>query len=360
MSNALEIDFLPVGDGSKGGDAIALRFGNYESGKWKSQTVFVIDGGNVASGEALVTHVNEVYKTDKVNRVILTHPDIDHASGLRTVVSELEVGKIWMHRPWNHWPDLQDSIKDGRITKKSFDQHLKDTYQFAYEIEQLANKKKIPIFAPKQGSFFKEDGKPVLTVLGPSKDAYIKLLQSSKKTPEMTMQESLEKAFSELMEEAIIETMDFSTEHIAEENCTTSCENNMSLVLYLTVAGKKILFTGDAGTAGLFDAIAFAKSKGIDLTKLDRFQVPHHGSKNNISKKILEEIYAPTAYISCSAKGEPCHPNGSVINALHRREIKVYQTKGTSHYFHTPTDLSRSGYSAATPVPFQSVVEVSS
>ena len=38
MINALEIDFLPVGENSKSGDAIALRFGLYEDLKWKNQS----------------------------------------------------------------------------------------------------------------------------------------------------------------------------------------------------------------------------------------------------------------------------------------------------------------------------------
>ncbi|HWB27617.1 MAG TPA: MBL fold metallo-hydrolase [Chitinophagaceae bacterium] len=113
MANALEMDFLPVGENSKSGDAIALRFGTYESAEWKDQTVFVIDGGNATSGDALVKHVTEVYKTDTVDRVILTHPDGDHASGLRTLVDNSNVGKIWMHRPWNHWEDLKEFIHNG-------------------------------------------------------------------------------------------------------------------------------------------------------------------------------------------------------------------------------------------------------
>ena len=60
---SLEIDFMPVGDGEKSGDAIALRFGLYADGIWKNQKVFIIDGGDLASGEALVKHVKEIYKT---------------------------------------------------------------------------------------------------------------------------------------------------------------------------------------------------------------------------------------------------------------------------------------------------------
>ena len=64
MINALEIDFLPVGENSKSGDAIALRFGFYEDSKWKNQRVFIIDGGDLASGEALVKHVRKIYNTN--------------------------------------------------------------------------------------------------------------------------------------------------------------------------------------------------------------------------------------------------------------------------------------------------------
>ena len=119
-ANSIEIDFLPVGENSKSGDAITIRFGNCENGKWTKQTIFVIDGGTSASGDAIIEHVENVYKSNKINRVFLTHPDGDHASGLRNVLENMKVDKLWMHCPWNHWSDLKNSIKDGRITKNSF------------------------------------------------------------------------------------------------------------------------------------------------------------------------------------------------------------------------------------------------
>jgi hypothetical protein len=54
----IEIDFLAVGDASKSGDAIAVRFGNLV-GKREEQTVITIDGGTIESGEDLVEHVTE-------------------------------------------------------------------------------------------------------------------------------------------------------------------------------------------------------------------------------------------------------------------------------------------------------------
>jgi glyoxylase-like metal-dependent hydrolase (beta-lactamase superfamily II) len=116
MPQAFEIDFLPVGDATKSGDAITIRLGEYEAGRWLWQKVMVIDGGNLASGNALVQHIKTYYGTNTVDYMFLTHPDGDHASGLRPVIEQLTVKKLVMHRPWRYWSDLKDSIKDGRIT----------------------------------------------------------------------------------------------------------------------------------------------------------------------------------------------------------------------------------------------------
>ena len=95
-----EIDFLPVGEGEKSGDAIALRFGNLH-GNRDEQTVVVIDGGFKGTGEKLVEHIRHYYGTDDVDLVISTHSDADHVSGLTVVLEELRVGHLWMHQPWN-------------------------------------------------------------------------------------------------------------------------------------------------------------------------------------------------------------------------------------------------------------------
>ena len=54
-----EIDYMSVGTGEKGGDAIALRYGNFNQAS--EQHVVVIDGGTKESGQALVTHIKKYY-----------------------------------------------------------------------------------------------------------------------------------------------------------------------------------------------------------------------------------------------------------------------------------------------------------
>ena len=113
-----EIDFFPVGEGEKSGDAIALRFGNLH-GDRKEQTIVVIDGGYKLTGEKIVQHIQNIYGTDCVDLVVSTHPDTDHTSGLKLILEELEVTSLWMHRPWNHTKDIADLFHDGRVTDNS-------------------------------------------------------------------------------------------------------------------------------------------------------------------------------------------------------------------------------------------------
>jgi beta-lactamase superfamily II metal-dependent hydrolase len=354
---SIEIDFLPVGEESKSGDAIAFRFGLFENGKWNNPTIMIIDGGNSASGDALIKHVKEVYKSDKVDRVILTHPDGDHSSGLRNVIENLNVGKIWMHRPWHYWSDLKDSIVDGRITKKSFSDTLREAYQYAHDIEELAIKKKIEIFHPHQGNSYSLKDEKLLTILGPSKEFYLNLIQASEKTPEMEVKENITKSFTTTKKKTVYEDMTFETENLTDNHEATSPENDMSLIMLLTVAGSKVLFTGDAGTQGLFNAIKYSNANGYNLRDLDLFDVPHHGSRHNLSKGILKYIYAKHSIISCAKKGEPSHPSPIVTNSLLRRNMNPFYTKGQLLHYHKG-NIEPRGYDSAIPIPFSNSVEI--
>ncbi len=61
-----EIEFLPVGNGEKSGDAILVRYG--EEGNYK---IMVVDGGGKESGQALVEHIQKYYNTSYVDYVVI-------------------------------------------------------------------------------------------------------------------------------------------------------------------------------------------------------------------------------------------------------------------------------------------------
>jgi beta-lactamase superfamily II metal-dependent hydrolase len=140
----VEIDILAVGKGERSGDAIAIRYGTALFG----YRVMIIDGGTKESGERLVQHVQTVYGTDLVEDVLNTHPDGDHSSGLRVVIDNLETGRLWMHRPWNHAEKIRHLFHDGRITDNSLEQRYREALQSAHELEATALARKIPIIEP--------------------------------------------------------------------------------------------------------------------------------------------------------------------------------------------------------------------
>lgn len=352
MLNALEIDFIPVGSNSKSGDAIAFRMGTCIDGKWARQHVFTVDGGDMDSGKQLVEHVKEHYHTTNVKAAILTHPDSDHASGMRTVMNELQVESIWMHRPWKYWRECESYIRDGRITRASWERRLQDAYSYAYEIEQIANRKRITINHAHQGYGLTDGAQTVLKVLGPSKKLYLGLIEASDKTP--AMREGARQANRSFGGEKslVYENMSFATEHLVEADGDTSPENDMSIILFLQVAGARILLTGDAGTMALYNAIRYAKQEGYDLQNMNLLQVPHHGSRHNLSKGVLQNISAAQGMISCTAAESDHHPSPVIVNALIRRNISPIQTAGNkicSRYGEAPPRL---GWHPVAPINF--------
>lgn len=347
-----EIDYIPVGEGEKSGDAIAIRFGNL-NGLRSEQTVIVIDGGFKESGEALVEHIIKYYGTDKVDLVISTHPDADHTSGLSVVLEKLTVGCLLMHKPWDHAQEIKDLFKSGRITASGLEETLEKSLQHASDLEALANEKGIPIIEPFQG-MTGYDG--ALHVLGPSKEYYESLLPLFRETPEPVKALGILGPIMKAAEEAAKKIRDFlHLDLLNNDEEMTSAENNTSAIVLFTIDGHKLLFTGDAGKTALHLAADYADQQGIMLTDLQILDVPHHGSKRNLSSKVLKRIKAGTASISAS-KDSPKHPAKKVTNALNKHGMTVYVTKGNTlcHPYNAPL---RAGWGPALQEPFYDYVE---
>src|SRR4051812_41603130 len=171
-----ELDFLPVGNGEKSGDAICMRIWNEHS-----QRVFVIDGGTKDSGEALVKHIKEYYVTEKVDAVFLTHPDADHASGLTEVLENLTVDNLVMHEPWNLAGEIKSHFEHKSITNLGIQKKIKEGLQFAHDLKKIATNKNITITEPYAG-VTGYDG--MVHILGPSAEYYKNLIPQFRCTPE--------------------------------------------------------------------------------------------------------------------------------------------------------------------------------
>lgn len=168
-----EIDFIRVGEGERGGDAIAMRFGELMSGDPRRWEVFVVDGGTKESGKKLVDHIKKYYDTEVVTAAICTHPDQDHASGLTEVLTGLHVSTLWMHLPWEHSTEVLTWIQDGRVTDESAAKRLWDSLRAAKSLYETALEKETRIFEPFAGDNIAHE---LIDVLGPTKEYYEELV----------------------------------------------------------------------------------------------------------------------------------------------------------------------------------------
>lgn len=351
MIDFFEIDFLEAG--KKGsGDAICLRYGALDG----DYTVHVVDGGYADDGPRLVSHLEKYYEAPAyVDHMVLTHPDGDHAAGLMHVLENAIVETIWMNRPWEH-VDALLPLFNYEYTRDGLIQRLKRDFPHVAELEKIANKKGVVIQDAFSGNQIGE-----FTVLAPSKDRYIKAIVASEKTPEPERKALIEGSVFEKAIAAVKQLFAlWGNENLKGDTSGTSPENETSIVQFANLCEKKVLLTGDAGVEALEEAYYVATASGVSLPGIDRFQVPHHGSRRNVSSDILDKWLGEkldsnpekklfTAIISANHNDKQ-HPKNDVVRALTHRGASVLQTNGVTRTSRNAPD--REGWVSATPLDY--------
>lgn len=347
-----EIDFLDV-ESDKSGDAITIR---YHDGA--NTYIHVVDGGFQSTGESIAAHINKYYGQGVyIDAVIVTHNDADHAGGLRYILENCNVGTLWMLRPWLYANEIIHRFS-RYSSVESLSVKLREIYSNLAALEDIAIEKGIPIYTPLQGERI-----GAFHVLAPSKQRYLDLIVESEKTPEAKTSEN--KSLYEMLSEAAKKAVAYiksawGVEVFSQEE--TSAENEMSVVQYAYLNGHRILLTGDVGRSGLLEAAIFAPAVGLTLPGIDKFQVPHHGSRRNVSTEILDfwvgkrlagkaEQKKFEAFIS-SAKKDKDHPRKAVERAMIHRGGVVYKTEGANLRTHGGDAPAREGWISATPADY--------
>lgn len=346
-----EVDIRAVGEESKSGDAITLRFGNFSSPN--TQTVVVIDGGYTANGDDVVEHIRACYGTDRVDAVISTHPDNDHVCGLRAVVEKLNVQALLMHRPWAVSESARQILKSARAMDSSAWSYIQKSITAAQDLEELAAKKRIPIYDPYAGVTIAN----TIRVVGPTQAYYASLLsQFGEPAQRMSLMDVLRKAASRVKE-----TWDEDALVEPDPNAV-SAVNNSSVILYADFGEKVFLFCADAGVPALTSAMAYAAGAGIDLSRATYVQGPHHGSKRNVGPSMLNALIGPKVpkgttsgkymFVSAAKGAAPTHPSKRVTNAAIRRGAAVVVTQGSNHCYHSSDVTTRPGWTNVVPMDF--------
>ena len=322
-----EVDFLPVGDSY--GDAIVIRYGDDEAGYY----LHVVDGGRVDTADAIIKHINNYYPGYYINHMVVSHADNDHASGLVGVMKHFKVINLWMNRPWLY---AHETIQyfHGNYTVQGLIEEMKQRHSYLLELEELANAQGTQIHEVFQGASIGR-----FTVLAPTRQRYISLIPDFEKTPTSYKADSATSMFPFL--KSIVEAAkkwleeNWDVETLSDNpQPPTSASNESCVVQYATLEeGRRILLTADVGPVGLDEAADYAASLGLSYPTF--VQMPHHGSRHNVTPAVLDRWLGPrkargtesgTAFCSIGAN-KPEYPRGQVKNAFIRRGFKVYANR---------------------------------
>jgi beta-lactamase superfamily II metal-dependent hydrolase len=328
-----EIEFLPVGDGARSGDAIALRFTRPDTGAYAH---VIIDAGFQDDGDALVQHVKNYYDTDSIDLAILTHPDGDHIGGMGTVVRDLHVDTLWVHR-------LGDRGGAGLPAAAAVN-----------DLIGVAEDNGTQVVEPFAGA---SAFGGALTILGPDEGWYQDLVT------EQQIQHAVkaaQRAPSRLVEAARAMGQRFlaalPVEIPFDDGEGTSPRNNTSLITLLEVDGFRAVLTSDAGVPALERAWDWLEANGRDISAPNFIQIAHHGSRRNASSATLDRMLGETnqaqtrsAFVSVVDES-PDHPSPRVVNAYMRRGYRVFRPNGNTIRHMSNDAPPRVGWSPLTPM----------
>jgi beta-lactamase superfamily II metal-dependent hydrolase len=350
-----EVDFLPVGMGN--GDAICVRYGNEQTGYY----LHVIDGGFKNTAEAIIAHIETHYgKHYYIHHMVVSHADNDHAAGLIDVLKRFDVKVLWMNRPWLFVDHIIQNFH-GNFARDGLIKQIRERHSYLVELENLAAEKGTII-----RDVFQGDQIGPFTVLAPSRERYITLLPDLDKTPASyaVAADAQRGFFSGLLEKAkqwFDENWDIET--LSHDPEPTSASNEACVVQLGEIEGKRILLTADAGPAALNEAADYAQTRGL-LKPPNFVQVPHHGSRRNVTPAVLDRLLGPKmgngqsygiAYCSVG-DSQTDYPRGQVKNAFLRRGYPVHVTRGATKTHYYGRDL-RPGWIASTPEPLEPKVD---
>jgi len=340
----ISIDMLSVGNA----DAIIIWLKDHNNNHY----VVLVDGGNKSDGEQVIAHLKKyILKPEASGKtapdlIISTHHDKDHIGGLIEVVKHYgsAIGEVWVNNPADHMGSLAYRKLEESFRSKSLNK------QYQVILESLTNLDDFISEVDKHGitrydalaGRSKHDN--IIQILGPS-DKFYKSLLPGMDGLEKFVTDEANWAYNSIYGTA---TINESTEAsspcpIVDEENETSATNNSSVILQLSVGeSKKYLFTGDCGVSALED-VATRNS----IEKIDWLDVPHHGSRRNLSSSLIQTMSPKICYIS--AEGTTKHPRPALVNCLKKHGASVYCTKGgNSMWHHRGTFPDREEYSTAT------------
>lgn len=253
-----------------------------------------------------------------IHHLVCSHLHRDHAAGLIELVKDrsLTFDCAWVHRPEENvdMEEVSEALTATAGNRAS--DFLLESIRTQQTLVEWLESRDIPIEQP-----FKGGRIGFLEVCGPTRKYYRELLSTFRDRAELELLEeqlghrrggSVRSKAMLLIDELLDEAFGLSAAPV------TQPENHASTILGCVFEGKKYLFTADAGAQALERA-----RRAYQLSNCAWMQIPHHGSRKNITERLIEYFRPKLAFVSADGAR---HPHESVIAAFEAAGTRVLGT----------------------------------
>ena len=320
----MEVQFLQA----EYGDAIIIKTESND----KSFTI-VVDGGPESSADTIAQQLVEL---GHIDLLVLTHFDEDHILGLIKYVELFKNRRLPVDR---FWCNCAQKIDLAGVTKIS-----ETRYENANTLAEYLRKQSVinPSFKWTEDITtttepFKE-GDLRIEILSPTRDVLNELKEGYEiYYKEHDWVDSEERTSIGLVGNNPDTKKSIDDLVLSDKPHNVNLWNKASIAFLLTAEGKRVLMLGDADADIVAESIEniYGEEAVLDI---DLVKLSHHGSKHNISKRLLSHIKCNDFVISTNGGAiNFCHPDRKTI-ALVLRNANKEQSQTTTFHFNYPID----------------------
>ena len=336
----LELFVIAPDSERQSADALVFRYGE-DLNDPISTTVVAVDSGRRAStGAEIQNIVTEFFNLSRIDLIISSHADEDHAGGIPHLLNNLDVGKVWIHRPQNHRPSGTEQPATASVN------HVRD-------ILVTADHHGIPTVEP--FSDMTDHEFAGLHILGPSREFYRTLMERGMYSDEEL--DALDAPDEERAAAGVIASastdlpMDTPVSALLP-NPSTSLRNSSSTIVLLALETKQLLLTSDAGVEAFESARTRFTECGYEAANAI-VQLPHHGSRNSLNPSTADLLLGDLAtehrtFVTAAIDDRYGFPHVEVTDEFIRRGRRIPSPRkgGNLRYAHKCPLPKPPGYSA--------------
>lgn len=325
--SVFRLTMLPASEG----DSLILSYGPDETAG--SLRHMVIDGGRKKTWPHLQAELSKIAaRGEAVELLLLSHIDADHIDGLLELAETAQLPLIPKAVWFNSYDQLKGLVPPGTIGPKGV--RAADAYTLALKARGW------PLNTEFGGKAIHVEARPApfdfaglkLTLVSPNRAKLWKMWTEWEEWRQTHggLQAKGKRAFPATLD---VETLS------APSGLDGTAPNGSSIALIAEYAGKRVLLGADAHPDALVTSLAALIGSGVGTGKtvpLDLVKLPHHASRANVTRELVELLDCPRFAISTSGAVFG-HPDPEAI----ARVLKFGQPGAKTLLFNYASDRSK-------------------